>query len=291
MIASLGRPEAPDAEFLIVDLYTRNNDRTASTLAPLKLVDALGREYEESSKGTFMPGTFDTLKQLNPGVSSRGYVVFDVPHGKYSLQVSGGFESGEHALIDLSPRPQSENATTEPTRRESPNSMPSPESVAPTPAQPATSEMEQNAATPTTDPRRDSPQSSTPETVQAQPLPRLQFDAGNRLLIRVISINRQPDKSFTFRGTLLQPITLADGGLLDQNTKLSGWGSVGIGGHVIVSVTRLTISGTDYALHSSPGEKEGPGGASAIELVPDRTLELFLAKASVYEKTSSAPAW
>jgi Domain of unknown function (DUF4352) len=111
MIPSLGTAEIPDAEFLVVDLYMRNNDRTASTAPPLKLVDAQGREYDESSKGTFMPGALDVLKKLNPQVSSRGYAVFDAPRGKYALLVSGGFESGEHALVDLSPPTKNDEAT------------------------------------------------------------------------------------------------------------------------------------------------------------------------------------
>jgi hypothetical protein len=93
----------PDARFLVVDLAIRNNDRTASTLPPVKLVDREGREYDESSKGIFMDGSFGMLKSLNPGVSSRGYVVFDVPplSEGYVLKVSGGFGSGGSAMIDL----------------------------------------------------------------------------------------------------------------------------------------------------------------------------------------------
>jgi hypothetical protein len=94
--------ETPDAAFLIVDLTIRNLDRTASILPPLELVDAQNREYDESSKGIFMPGSFDMLKKLNPTVSSRGYVVFDAPTGEYSLKVSGGLESGTYSLVDLS---------------------------------------------------------------------------------------------------------------------------------------------------------------------------------------------
>jgi Domain of unknown function (DUF4352) len=102
-VGSLGDTvETPDAEFLVIDLSIRNNDRTASTLPPFKLMDAQGREYDESDKGTFMQGAFDLFKKLNPGVSSRGYLVFDVPHGEYALKASGGFESGESTLVDLS---------------------------------------------------------------------------------------------------------------------------------------------------------------------------------------------
>jgi hypothetical protein len=91
----------PDAEFLVVDIAIRNNDKTASALPPMKLVDNQGREYDESSKGIFIDGSFGMLKNVNPGVSSRGYVVFDVPHGNYALEVSGGFTSGKSVLIDL----------------------------------------------------------------------------------------------------------------------------------------------------------------------------------------------
>jgi hypothetical protein len=91
----------PDARFLVVDIAIRNNDKTASTLPPLKLVDDEGREYDESSKAIFMENSLGMLKSVNPGVSSRGYVAFDVPTGKYKLKVSGGYTSGESVLIDL----------------------------------------------------------------------------------------------------------------------------------------------------------------------------------------------
>ncbi|SRR5579872_4306164 len=93
--------ESPDASFLVVDLTISNKDRTASTLPPVELVDEQGREYDESSKSIFVRGAFDTLKKLNPGVSSRGLILFDVPHGHYVLRLSGGFESGKNALVDL----------------------------------------------------------------------------------------------------------------------------------------------------------------------------------------------
>jgi hypothetical protein len=70
----------------------------------LKLVDSQGREFDESSKGIFLNGAFGALKKLNPGVSSRGLVVFDVPSGEYTLKVSGGIESGDSALIVLAAR-------------------------------------------------------------------------------------------------------------------------------------------------------------------------------------------
>jgi hypothetical protein len=98
--------QIPDAEFLVVDLTILNNDKTASVLAPLKLVDEQGREYDESSKRMFMDSSFGLLKTLNPGVSSHGYAIFDVPHSKYALRVSGGFGSGESQSIALQYSPK-----------------------------------------------------------------------------------------------------------------------------------------------------------------------------------------
>jgi hypothetical protein len=99
-LPAIGR-ETPDASFLVVDMTIRNNDHTASIMPPMKLIDGQGREYDESSAEIFMPLAFGTLKKLNPGVSSRGYVVFDVLHGSYGLMVSGGYESKNTMVVDL----------------------------------------------------------------------------------------------------------------------------------------------------------------------------------------------
>lgn len=266
MIPSLGTLETPDAAFLVVDLYVRNNDRTASTLPPLKLVDAQGREYDESSKRTFMPGAFDMLKELNPGVSSRGYAVFDAPRGQYTLQVSGGFESGEHALVDLSPPESSDRATSKPS---STHAQPT---NAETPTQ--TDKTEEN-----TEGARTSPSPSA--TTQS---PQLQFEAGARVFVHVVSISRQPDGGFTFRGTLLQPIALAGAASLDQGTELAGTGTVN-GGHVTVLVTGFTVRGENYRLQAASGANKRAGSGPAIELDPGKVLEMWFASASVYGKS------
>lgn len=93
--------EYADARFLVVDLVVGNDDKTASTLPPMKLLGEDDREYDDSSKSIFLERSFGTLKSLNPGVYSRGYVVFDVPPGKYVLKVSGGYKSGQSASIEL----------------------------------------------------------------------------------------------------------------------------------------------------------------------------------------------
>jgi len=112
-IGSAGAPELPDAAFLVLDITVRNDDRSASTLPPFKLLDANGREYEESSKAIFLDNAFGILTSLNPDVSKRGFAVFDVPANRqYVLSVSGGIESGKSALVTFAgPENGSQNVT------------------------------------------------------------------------------------------------------------------------------------------------------------------------------------
>jgi hypothetical protein len=409
MIPSLGAPEAPDAAFLVVDLYIRNNDRTASTLPPLKLVDAQGREYDESSKGTFMPGAFDVLKELNPGVSSRGYAIFDAPRGQYTLKVSGGLESGEHALVDLSPLAESPAATA---------TVIATNEAKPSPAPPKDSTSAQHEAAPTPEPihgplsfddasdqcmqiirqhfpklsvwpgledasrrlyqqngRRLSlylefdpgmgmgegngtatcdvrtsrailksiqlgiirydynddgsvaqksgwtgwqngmqpienktsqsppgesiptqqpPQNSTPDGSRTPSsanatASQLQFESGIRVIVHIVSISRQRNGDFTFRGTLLLPVALAGGASLEQGTELTGSGTES-GGHVTVAVTGLTLQRENYTLQqAASGANKKAGSGPAIELDPGKVIEVWFASDSVYAKTAGEP--
>jgi hypothetical protein len=100
-ITSYGTAERPDAQFLILDLSAQNNDRTASTLPPVKLLNDKGQEFSQSSSGALSDGFFSPLKELNPGVGSRGLIAFDVPPGTYKVKLSGGFEAGETAVASL----------------------------------------------------------------------------------------------------------------------------------------------------------------------------------------------
>jgi hypothetical protein len=118
--------------------------------------------------------------------------------------------------------------------------------------------------------------------------PQLRVESGARLWIRVRAISRKPDGSFTFRGTLLQPVELANANRLDQGTELSGSGTVN-DGHVTVLVSGFTIGGANYALlqNDATGSSKRPGTGLAVELDPGKLLEVWLASSSVYRKTSA----
>lgn len=113
----------------------------------------------------------------------------------------------------------------------------------------------------------------------------LRLETGARLWIRLTAISRKPDGSFTFRGTLLQPVELANANRLDQGTELAGSGAVN-NGHVTVLVKGFTVGGTNYALQNdSSGSNKRPGTGLAVELDPGKLLEVWLASSSVYRKT------
>ena len=91
-----------DAAWLFLDVTVRNDDREARSIAPFKLVDETGAEHEASSKAWSVEGSIGVLDSLNPGVEKSGRVVFDVPKNhRYKLKVSGGYWSGESALIEI----------------------------------------------------------------------------------------------------------------------------------------------------------------------------------------------
>lgn len=118
--------------------------------------------------------------------------------------------------------------------------------------------------------------------------PQLRLESGIRLWIRVTAINRQPDGSFTFRGTLLQPVERANANQLDQGTEVSGSGTVN-NGHVTVLLTAFTVGGANYALRQDDASRSNkrPGTGLAVELDPGKLLEVWLASSSVYRKTPS----
>ena len=94
----------PDAQYLFVDLQMQNDDKEQRTIPEFKLIDENNAEYGTSDKAWGAEGSVGVLQDLNPGVSKRGLVIFDVPaNHTYKLKVSGGYWSAENTVISLSP--------------------------------------------------------------------------------------------------------------------------------------------------------------------------------------------
>lgn len=84
--------------FKIVHVKVTNNQKDAISLSSgsYKLFDDQGREFSYSSDGSFALTMIDketfSLDELNPGLTTDGYVVFDVPKEAkgFKLQAQGG---------------------------------------------------------------------------------------------------------------------------------------------------------------------------------------------------------
>jgi hypothetical protein len=89
----LGRGEraaAPDTRFYVVYLTVTNNGAKPLPFPRARLVDAAGREYEESPKARQRGIGLGSLQAMSPGFTINGSLVFDVPPGAYTLILSDG---------------------------------------------------------------------------------------------------------------------------------------------------------------------------------------------------------
>ena len=170
--------------------------------------------------------------------------------------------------------------------------LPKPSAAVQTPSSPAPSANTQSPqSTPTPNAAATgaasapSPAANSTATATEDRAPQLHLEAGARLWIRIVSINRKPDESFIFHGILLQPVELANRNQLDQGTGVSGSGTVN-NGHVIVLLTGFAVGGTNYTLREddATGSNKRPGAGLAVELTRDKLLEVWLASSSVYRK-------
>jgi len=89
----IGRGEwaaAPNARFYVIYLTVTNNGAEPLPFPRARLVDAAGREYEESPKARQRGIGLGSLQAMSPGFTINGSLVFDVPPGAYTLILSDG---------------------------------------------------------------------------------------------------------------------------------------------------------------------------------------------------------
>jgi len=147
--------QKPDAVYLFVNLTVKNNDKEPREIPSFKLIDENNAEYEVSSKGWSVSGSIGVLDSLNPDVQKSGTIVFDVPAGhKYKLLVSGGYWSGDSALITLTPNNDSAfpGSVSNDTAQPVPSQPAPPVPVQPTPDQSVQTTPATPESTETSDP-------------------------------------------------------------------------------------------------------------------------------------------
>ncbi|WHY86981.1 DUF4352 domain-containing protein [Neobacillus novalis] len=100
-----------EGQFVVIDLEAFNYDKKARMVDSnmFKIKDDQGREFEPTSDSNVMmvvKGAMDFfLQDINPGLSKKGKLVFELPQdaASYSLEVSSGFgwAGGEYEEINL----------------------------------------------------------------------------------------------------------------------------------------------------------------------------------------------
>ncbi len=96
--------EFPSAEYLLLEVTVRNNDKRPQRVPDFFLVDENDAEYETSSHEVNLEDGFRTFERLNPGVSKNVLVLFDVPKNhRYRLKLLGGNNDPKYLVVDLSP--------------------------------------------------------------------------------------------------------------------------------------------------------------------------------------------
>lgn len=129
------------------------------------------------------------------------------------------------------------------------------------------------------------PQVSTQGLSGATGAQSIRLESGTRLWVRMQTVNRRTDGSFSFRGNLFRPVEGAPA--LDLETEVSGSGTMNHG-KVTVFTTQIVIRGVSYILKPGAAAAPAPGSGTAVEFEGGRVLEMWLGAASVYERESGS---
>lgn len=95
---------APAHRFLLLKVTLANGGARAVAVPGLRLRNSQGEEFPEQTEGLQdLPNWLGILRNLQPGQSESGYIVFDVPVAAYKLVVSDGGDIGSEkiAWIDI----------------------------------------------------------------------------------------------------------------------------------------------------------------------------------------------
>jgi hypothetical protein len=101
-LAKLGDgPQArvPAHRFLIVHLGVTNSAAAAASPPALSIIDQSGQSYSESMDGQDVPTWWGIIRNVQPGGTLEGKILFDVEPKTYNLKLEDS--AGEMALVEL----------------------------------------------------------------------------------------------------------------------------------------------------------------------------------------------
>jgi hypothetical protein len=89
----------PDHRYLLISLSAINNGGKAVTVPFFTLEGSNREEYRELQDGDGVDNWFGLLREIAPGETRLGNIVFDVPLASYRLRLTNGGEPGSERLV------------------------------------------------------------------------------------------------------------------------------------------------------------------------------------------------
>ena len=90
----------PQNRFYLLRIAVQNNGPSEAIIPILELTDDSSASFQESSDGDGVQDWLGAIRQVGPGETKQGYVLFDVPQKRYKLKLTD--EEGKRtAWVDI----------------------------------------------------------------------------------------------------------------------------------------------------------------------------------------------
>jgi hypothetical protein len=98
-LGSLFKVRVPDHRYLLISLSATNNGGSPVAVPFLTLEGSNREEFHELQNGDGVDDWFGLLREIAPGETRVGNLVFDVPLATYRLRLTNGGEPGSEKLV------------------------------------------------------------------------------------------------------------------------------------------------------------------------------------------------
>jgi hypothetical protein len=95
----LFKVRVPDHRYLLISLSATNNGGSPVAVPFLTLEGSNREEFHELQNGDGVDDWFGLLREIAPGETRVGNLVFDVPLATYRLRLTNGGEPGSEKLV------------------------------------------------------------------------------------------------------------------------------------------------------------------------------------------------
>ena len=98
-LGNLFKVRVPDHRYLLISLSATNNGGKPVAVPFFTLEGSNREEYKELQSGDSVDNWFGLLREIAPGETRVGNIVFDVPLASYRLRLTNGGEPGSERLV------------------------------------------------------------------------------------------------------------------------------------------------------------------------------------------------